>query len=113
MTTYTIWHSDFKDFRGLNEVCRGFDVIERNKNHLIVKNYSGDRTPFDVLNAYPPFAEECKYNLVLKIAKEEGFNVEAIKWNMDNLIVSPERFYRCLCAAICYPKGHVNRDIGL
>ena len=117
MTTSTIWKSDFKDFKGLHPAVMCMTALQRREiytNFIVVNNWPGrpyDRTPFDLIEQFPQFKEEDKYNLVLKMAEDEGFDVERVKYYMDTLQVSSAHFVKRISAAICYPSGHVNREI--
>lgn len=92
--------------------------LETCKNFVVIENWPGNRTPFDILsneekNGTSHLKDNDFYSNVLEMATEFGFNVSAAKERMDNLEVSSKTLYRRMQSAICYPENHANRHICL
>jgi hypothetical protein len=89
-------------------------IVERKSNFIVVENYTGNRTPFDLLDKCPRWKEDDKYKEVMLILESGEFDAHTINKvldDMDNCVVSSDRIYNHLLSAMCYPKGHDRRQI--
>ena len=96
--------SDFKDFKGLQEVCNYYSshIVERGNTIITFDNVN----PFDKLQYFNGY-----YNAAMLMAKENGFDTVRVKFLLDTLKNTGSELINIMGAKLCYPENHIKRQL--